>query len=118
MRALLRRTRSAIRWMPDIIACRDSVVILVDAKEAQRLDTPNWTIEAAAFDAGTAFQATFGHPLLYVWHDFTANLHDELVFANSDPWGGLTRGSGTPYWLVRKTTTRPLDDVLAETLTT
>lgn len=117
MRELLRRTRSAIRWLPDIIACNAEWVILVDAKESQRLDTANWSIEQAAYDAGSLFQSALGHPLLYVWHDFTANFHDALVFVNDEPWSGRTQrtmGSGTPYWLIRKSQQRSLDDVLSE----
>lgn len=114
VRDLLRTTRSALRWLPDLIAARRGQVLLVDSKDAQRLDTPNWSIEIAAYDAGSLIQQTFGHPLLYVWHDFTANFHDELSIETSFETRSFTSGSGTPFHLVRKSSTRSLDDVLSD----
>lgn len=115
MRELLKTTRSALRWLPDILAAKRGQIILVDAKDAQRLDTKNWSIEIAAYDAGTVIQQTFGHPVLYVWHDFTANFHDELTIERSFDSRSFTAGSGTPFHLVRKTNTHALDDVLSLT---
>lgn len=115
MRDALRRTKSPIRWIPDLIASNLEIVMLVDAKSETRHDTPNFSIEKAAHDAHLRWWAIMGVPVLYVWADFRVQWANDLHPTITGPWHGY--GSGTPYWLIPKAKQLPFDSVFGRHVT-
>lgn len=106
----LKKTRSALRWWPDMVAVQAGMLWLVDAKTG-RSDTPHWSLEKAAHEAHQQFQKALSHPLIYVWDDFSCSYLDDLTHEviKQGVWNG--HGSSTDYWLIPKGITRPLSDV-------
>jgi len=101
------------RWIPDLIAVRGRVVVLIDPKSSERLDTPNFSIEQSALIAHQ-IMANLGLLIVYVFADFTCNSVQHLQIAYqslNEPGRVKTGGSGTPYVLVRKADQRPFDEI-------
>lgn len=102
------------RWIPDIIAMKDQIVLLVDAKTEWRRDTPYFTLEINAYQSHLAM-AALGLPIVYVWGDLTCNTPQRLNIIDCffpDPGKrrvGTSGGSGTPFLRVRKDEQRSLD---------
>lgn len=111
IRKILRRHRTPIRWMPDLLAIREEV-LLVDAKYELRTDTPNFSIECDAIEAHKRWSVALASPVVYVFPDFTVNTVESLrpihEFHNVR---GQTRGSGTDFVLVRKSDQHPFDEI-------
>lgn len=98
----LRRSGSDFRWLPDIIAIRNSEVVLADAKTELRDDTPNHAIEIRSVECHIRLERAFPRiTIYYVWHDFTICTPNWLK-DNSKPYTGKTTGSGTPLLLTPK----------------
>jgi hypothetical protein len=97
-----------LRWTPDIIAVKPTTkpfVCLVDAKtEGPRSkDSPNYSIEINAIDAGLAIVRNWHMPLFYVWPD--GGVLTPAAVANR--WarkldGDGAKGSQTAFYLVAK----------------
>lgn len=111
MRDALRRINTPLRWMPDLLAVRETKVALIDAKAEQNKDTPNFSLEKSSHSAHIRWWVTFGIPLVYVWDDFRCNYITDLGEEHLHQGAWLGRGSGTPFWLIPKTIARPWDDV-------
>ena len=71
VREALRRTRSALRHFPDLIAARGSDLITIDAKDRMpSTDTDRYAVSAATVTAGLFFTAAHAPtPLYYVFGD-------------------------------------------------
>lgn len=114
-----------IRWLPDQIAIRPALFMagiaefmwLVDSKYS-RMPNPYdyWLLEKSAHEAHRLQRSALGLPIVYIWPDgetcsYVEDLPDELLIPGP-PHQGI--GSGTPYWWVKKTLTRPLDEVFGK----
>lgn len=113
VRNLLRRTRSPVRWMPDIVACRQfpskTLVVFVDAKSGERWrDTGNHDIEVAAVNAALAFHEFSECPVYYVFADYGVLSPAQIIeLGTPGSWRGS--GSGTPFLLVPVASCYPFD---------
>lgn len=93
------------RWTPDLIAVRNNEIRLVDPKSDIRADTEFFSLEVAAWATHT-FMRVLGLPVIYVWQDFSVNWPDGIEVVRFSEGTG-TRGSGTPFVLIRKTDQHP-----------
>lgn len=93
------------RWTPDLIATRGSLLRLVDAKSDLRSDTPNFSLEVAAWATHTSM-AQLGVPIIYVWPDFTVNTPGGIIVKEFRDGQGAN-GSKTPFVLIRKADQKP-----------
>ena len=111
MREALRRFKTPVRWMPDLIAVRDEI-LFVDAKSEQRRDTPNFSVECASWESDKRWSIALAAPVVYVFADFSANYIDALrpIRTISEDRGG-TSGSGTAFILVRKSDQLHLEEI-------
>jgi hypothetical protein len=102
-KALLEQPHTVFwRWLPDMVAVRSDAIRLIDAKNEQRVDTPNYAIETAALTAHRAMER-LGLGVTYVWPDFTVNWPAGLdIIKEFGAQRGQNGGSGTPFCLVRK----------------
>lgn len=87
---------------------------LVDSKEGRK-DTSFWSLEKDAHEAHRLQRPALGLPTLYIWPDgcscsYVEDLTDEVLIDGTSKG----RGSGTPFWLVPKELTRPLDEVFGK----
>lgn len=106
LRRALKGTSSPARWSPDILAVRGREWALIDCKAEVKVDTPNYSLEIAAFDAMFAWMMASTDPhgdCGYVWHDFSWT-PTQAIHLTGEKWLGPTsaNGSGTPYWLIPK----------------
>lgn len=94
------------RWLPDLLAYRPArgTRVLVDAKAS---GAPNYAIEKDALSALVEHERTALMPVYVVfsdWHVARAcelwEIVDDERYCRTGPYYG--RGSGTPYWLIRK----------------
>jgi hypothetical protein len=125
MRQALRQVQPLAlwRWLPDLIATRDRRTVLVDGKDEQRNDTPNFAVEETAILAHRTM-ATLGVPIVYVFSDMSCNFNcDDLLNQGRrvGPTHGGSRvqgaaGSGTPFWLLPKRHQLHLDEVFGAPL--
>lgn len=115
VRAALRRIRTPVRWMPDIIAMKSfptgPQLRFVDAKAGERWrETGNHDLEVAAIDAAEAFYAYAKWPVYFVFSDMSA-VAPEDVRELATPGNFRGNGSGTPFVLFPTAVGRPLDTV-------
>lgn len=115
LRSALRATKSPVRYAPDLLAVRGSTVAFIDAKSEIRQDTPNFSLEKAAFQAHSQWWAGNGGHLVYVWDDFRVS---HILDVTKQVADGQIRtgnfhgsGSGTPFYLIPKATTEPFESV-------
>ncbi|GEB60083.1 hypothetical protein GCM10017674_75670 [Streptomyces gardneri] len=71
VREALRRTRSALRQFPDLIAARAGEIVTIDAKDRMpSTDTNRYSISTSTVNAGLQFTAVHAPtPLYYVFGD-------------------------------------------------
>jgi hypothetical protein len=103
-RNLTRGTENAIRHLPDLIAThRTRKHVLIECKSVtpQYEDSPNYTLEMASFDA-CARWASWGSPVLIVWHDLSATRPNRIPWINPIEGPRLGRGSDDRYWLINR----------------
>ncbi|GAA3802172.1 hypothetical protein ACFS5L_45475 [Streptomyces phyllanthi] len=81
VREALRRTRSALRQFPDLIAARGSDLITIDAKDCMpSTDTDRYAISKDTVNAGLLFTAAHAPtPLYYVFGDLKVLTPAEVV---------------------------------------
>lgn len=114
LRTALRGTSCPARWAPDLVAVRGREWRFVEAK-ADTSDTPTFSIEKATLSSHVSWYR--GHNegpagFVYVWDDFRCSYIGDLTEDNGLRAGQYQgRGSGTPFWLFPKTSTRPFDEV-------
>lgn len=116
MRDLLRRFKTAVRYMPDIIAGiekPDLRLAFVDAKWGDRWqETGNHDIESAALRAAVCFQQYADAEVWIVFPDMSViSPTDALAIAIPGRFCG--NGSGTPFELIPTKACRPFDDVFS-----
>jgi hypothetical protein len=106
-----------LRWTPDIIAVRpdaEPFVCLIDAKteSGKNRDSPNYSVEVNAVDAGLVIVRDWHMPLFYVWPDGRV-LTPQIVVNrwNRKLDGEGTAGSNTAFYLVAKKWARPASEV-------
>jgi hypothetical protein len=105
MQCHLRRTPTAARWLPDIIAAHGDIVIYVDAKASYAHQTGNHAVESASTSALDLWQTFTGCCVFYAFPH-----HDRDTFVSLADWQTHKRagnyrgsGSGTPFDLARCT---------------
>ena len=104
---------SLIRWMPDILAVKTighgSSVALIDAKKSNA-DYSSYTIEIKAVETMEIYAKHLFTPTFFVFDDYrvlTPSNARALGVAGPPP----KFGSGTPYILVQKLFSQPMEDV-------
>lgn len=92
-----------LRWLPDLIASRNGVLRLIEAK-SRTSKTENHSLEIDSLMALTACEVVWGVPVVIVWSDFTVNRPRALKVVRwvTTP-DARTNGSKTPFVLLRKT---------------
>lgn len=103
MRDIIRRVRTPVRYMPDIIAAKrftvETRIVFVDAKAGDRYkETGNHDIESAALDGAELWQQYSGCETYFVFANgdtITPTAFREL----STPGNFRGSGSGTPFLL-------------------
>ncbi|MFE8970695.1 hypothetical protein ACFYMR_33500 [Streptomyces albogriseolus] len=109
MREALRRTRSALRQFPDLIAARGSDLITIDAKDRMpSTDTDRYAISTDTINAGLLFTAAHAPtPLYYVFGDLKVLTPAEVIHYTAH---ALRHRSGA-FHLVRTEQAHHFDDV-------
>ncbi|GGX43092.1 hypothetical protein [Streptomyces chryseus] len=109
VRDALRRTRSALRHFPDLIAARGADLVTIDAKDRMpSTDTDRYAISAATVNAGLLFTAAHAPtPLYYVFGNLKVLTPAEVVHYTAY---ALRHRSGA-FHLVRAERAHRFDDV-------
>lgn len=108
----------AVRHMPDLLAWRaDWPLAYWEAKANATPDTPNFTIEKASHDELVARQEK-GERVVVAFRDVDESWHANwvqhlTVRQDKSAERHAARGSRTPYLLLPKSCTRPLDIFLS-----
>lgn len=99
MRKHLRMHDTAARWLPDIIAAKDGVLVYVDAKASTAIHTGNHAVEDASTEALVRWQDFQGARVLYAFPHDSGHSLVPLGLWNEHkrpaPFAG--KGSGTPF---------------------
>lgn len=106
--AALRRTDSDLRWTPDLIAVRDGIVCLIDAKARMSTHTRRHSVSRRCLEAHLRLMALVDLPIYYVFDTLgvlTPYDIKRFAVARID-----TRFSGSTY-LVHDRDARPFDSV-------
>lgn len=105
----LRRTRSALRHFPDLIAARGADLVTIDAKDRMpSTDTDRYAVSADTVTAGLLFTAAHAPtPLYYVFGDLKVLTPAEVVHYTAH---ALRHRSGA-FHLVRTEQAHHFDDV-------
>jgi hypothetical protein len=108
-----------LRWTPDIIAVKPTAkpfVCLIDAKtesESNR-DSPNYSIEINAVEAGLTIARDWHMPLFYFWPDGGVLTPQTVVNRWSKKLDGTgSNGSGTAYYLVARRHARREEEIFS-----
>lgn len=109
VRDALRRTRSALRQFPDLIAARGTDLVTIDAKDRMpSTDTDRYAISTDTVNAGLLFTAAHAPtPLYYVFGDLKVLTPAEVVHYTAH---ALRHRSGA-FHLVRTERAHHFDDV-------
>ncbi|MEV8334435.1 hypothetical protein OG275_00050 [Streptomyces niveus] len=109
VRDALRRTRSALRQFPDLIAARGSDIVTIDAKDHMPSTTTNrYAISTATINSGLQLTAVHAPtPLYYVFGDLKVLTPAEVLHYTDH---ALRHSSGA-YHLVSTHRAHPFDDV-------
>lgn len=110
--AALKRTDSALRWAPDLIASRGEHVVMIDAKTRVSEDTGRHAISRAAVRAHLQWTAWTDLPMYYVFDDFsTLTPHEVMTLGRTGPH--LNVGRRGAYYLIGAGLCRPFEVVFA-----
>lgn len=99
-RLAIKRTPSLLRWMPDLMAVKDTRVLLIEAKMSLAPKHPNWCIETKSLEAAEMCEALA--EVVFVFPDRTY-ASPALVrrwcddYFNDPGRASATGGSGTPF---------------------
>ncbi|MFI5868091.1 hypothetical protein [Streptomyces sp. NPDC051546] len=109
VREALRRTRSALRQFPDLIAARGSDIVTIDAKDHMpSTTTDRYSISTTTINAGLHFTAIHAPtPLYYVFGDLKVLTPAEVLHYTDH---ALRHSSGA-YHLVSTHRAHPFDNV-------
>lgn len=115
-RTLLKRSKTLLRWMPDIITAKafkngKVTVALIDAKICGN-DQPNHSVEIAALEAAEFFLKII--PVYFVFSNWKVLTPDDV---KNYGWEGRFKGSGsgTPFLLFEKHAGVDFDSVFVPT---
>lgn len=105
----LRKTDSFIRWIPDLIAAKDTDLVLIDCKSRMTSrSTGRHAVERAAVHAHVQLVAWTLLPVYYVFDDLDVlTPHDVLTAGREGPHS--IAGSGAPYFLISANAARRFD---------
>ncbi|WP_037851603.1 hypothetical protein [Streptomyces sp. NRRL S-340] len=105
----LRRTRSALRQFPDLIAARGADLVTIDAKDRMpSTDSHRYAVSTDTVNAGLLFTAIHAPtPLYYVFGDLKVLTPAEVVHYTAH---ALRHHSGA-FHLIRTEQAHPFDDV-------
>jgi Holliday junction resolvase len=109
--ASLRRTDSALRWAPDLLAAVGDLVVMIDCKASMTSrGTGRHAVERAAVRAHLQFAAIFDLPFYYVFDNLgVLTPMDVRAAGQAGPHSRV--GSGAPYYLVSTAGDRDFSDV-------
>ncbi|WP_329460842.1 hypothetical protein [Streptomyces sp. NBC_01431] len=109
----LRRTRSALRQFPDLIAARGSDLVTIDAKDRMpSTDTDRYAISTDTVNAGLLFTAAHAPtPLYYVFGDLKVLTPAEVLHYSAH---ALRHRSGA-FHLIYTGQAHPFDEVFGST---
>ncbi|WP_055567766.1 hypothetical protein [Streptomyces atriruber] len=107
----LRKTDSFIRWIPDLIAAKETDLALIDCKTRMTSrSTGRHAVERAAVHAHAQLVAWTLLPVYYVFDDLDVlTPHDVLTTGRQGPHS--IAGSGAPYFLIPATDTHRFDSL-------
>ena len=107
---------SLIRWLPDLLAWRDRLVYMIDAKSetAKNAASDNVAIELDAFAVGLSIEKVLNTPMLYVWKAGAATPRTIENRWHRRLDGGKADGSGTAFILMDKKYLTPLPQIFGE----
>lgn len=117
VRDQLRRHRTPVRWMPDIIAFRDDQALFIDAKNSlPHAVTGNHSVESASTDTQIKWADFSGIQVLYAF----PHRDGRVGYITCAAWSVLSKpgpqhvngGSGTPFHLCECLCVFHLDSVL------
>ncbi|MFF1716921.1 hypothetical protein [Streptomyces sp. NPDC058268] len=102
-------TDSFIRWIPDLIAAKDTDLVLIDCKSRMTSrSTGRHAVERAAVHAHVQLVAWTLLPVYYVFEDLDVLApHDVLIAGQQGPHS--ITGSGAPYFLIPAKAARRFD---------
>jgi Holliday junction resolvase len=108
VRDAVRRSDSALRWMPDLIAQRGDRLVTVDCKASMSAQTRRHAIARRAVQAHALFASYFEIAVYYVFDNLgVLTPVDVLGAARPGPPG--RGGSGSDYYLIGFDLDRPFD---------
>lgn len=103
--AVLGRTKSALRYLPEFIAARKGELCLIDCKGRISPHTGRHSISRAAIQAHLAMRTLFDLPIYYVFETLgVMTPYDVQRFADT-----RVGGRGGAYYLVSAAEARPFD---------
>jgi hypothetical protein len=97
---------SALRWFPDLIATNGKEVSLIEVKST-RAGNRNWAIEKQSLAVAKQLNDEFKIRVAYAWVDSDNNIeafvhYEELILLPMREGPQRGKGSGTPYWLIER----------------
>lgn len=102
-----------VRWLPDFIAVRGNDAIFVDAK-CHLSETPNHSIEVDSFESHDLLIGSMLMPVYYVFPDGGTIENQQARPFLIGPIDGSNNGSGTRFYLLRKSRCEAFRDVFQE----
>jgi len=101
------RSNSRLRYLPDLIATRDSDIVTIDCKDRMQSKTGRYSVKRECVNFGLQLTA-LGVPVFYVFGNLAVLIPTEVM--SYDRIGPHATGSGA-YLLVSERNARELDDV-------
>lgn len=106
-------TAQFVRYLPDwIIAIKDKMCYLVEAKSELRADTPNYSYELASYEIGMKLYS-IGVEVIIVFTGWRADfIHNLTIHRRFDNHALLrtVQGSRTPFGLIKKDSVPTFDE--------
>src|SRR5262249_21810206 len=115
VRAHLRQVDTPVRWMPDIIACKEypvrALTVFVDAKAGERWrQTNKHAVEQSAAESANRWKEFSNCDTYFVFTDWSVTIHS-TVLELDERGPDYGNGSGTPFLLVPRVACTPFDAV-------
>lgn len=100
------KPRSLLRWFPDLIATNGKEACLIEVKSTKP-GNHNWAIEKMSLKVAMQLNNFFGIRIVYAFVDSEGEIERLIDYADLAELPKSTgpqtqRGSGTPYWLIRR----------------
>lgn len=102
-------TAQFVRYLPDwVVAIKDKSCYLVEAK-SDMSNTPNYSYECASYDMGIKLHS-IGVDVIVVFSGWKADFIYNLTIKKYKKDPRKTKGSGTPFGLIKKESVPLFDD--------